>query len=134
LHFDDLDDSFEQHSVGPLLGIADGGDGPVEQAPLLFQHQALHAQRAGQVGLAMEHGLDLPQRDAQELERHHLFQPFQVAGGIHAIARGGAARPDQAQPVVVVQCAYGNARKLSELLHAQRPVHEIVPSALYARA
>ena len=130
LHFDHLDNVFEDRGIrtpspgARLLGDANGLYRVVEQAALLLQHGALHTQGVAQgVGVAVQHGLDPLQGDTDELERNDLLQSLQVARAVEAVTRLGAARPEQAEPVVVVQRPHGNSGEPGEILHLNWLVH-----------
>jgi hypothetical protein len=117
------DNFFENRSVslpaGPHghFGFPNRADCPVQEAPLLLEHLALHAQGVGQrQRLPVQQQLDLPQRKPEELQRNDLLQPFQVGDAVETIAGAASPGPEQVDVIVMVQGTDGNARHLRELL------------------
>ena len=60
---------------------------------------------------------DAPQRQPQRAQRADLPQPREVRRRVNAIARGRAARPQQAHTVVVVQRLDGDASERGEFVN-----------------
>ncbi|GID27656.1 hypothetical protein Abr02nite_26390 [Paractinoplanes brasiliensis] len=69
---------------------------------------------------------DLAQPETETPVREHFAQPFHVGRGVRPIpGRRSPGRPQQADLVVVMQRAHGDAGKLGHPPHAQVLVHEI---------
>jgi hypothetical protein len=78
--------------------------------------------RAG--GRVVDQVRDLPQPQAQAPVGQHLPQPFHVAGGVGPVpGRCPRGRPDEADRVVVVQRAGGDAGQLGHAPHGQVLFH-----------
>jgi hypothetical protein len=93
------------------------------QVHLLFR--ALHAQSARKSGgLAVEHCLDLLERNTDELECHDLFQPLQFRRPVETVAGTSAPRPKQSKPIVVMQRAHTDAGERGEFLYVLWLVHQ----------
>src|SRR5262249_6257202 len=124
-HLNHLNDVLQGIPIGPaglceeLLRAIDRLESTVEGAALSLKSLALELEGFSQIRRrAAENCLDFFQRATDKCERRDLLQADEFALAIEAIAGCRApAGPKEAEAVVVVQGAHGDAGALSELLN-----------------
>ena len=93
----------------------------VDDLPFLAKADPLCGQSTDELlRIAMEQGLDLFQRDADESEGNDLLQNFEIVFVIRAIPRRAALGREQADPVVVDSQFAGIAGVSVRTLHRRR--------------
>jgi hypothetical protein len=124
LHFNLPHDLHEQVPVRfaraceRLFRAPDRADRRVELLTFLGEKQLLTQQHVGQRRLPLQQSCDLLQRQPEKLQHDDLLEARRVGRPIEAIpGAGAAARLQQAEAVVVMQRADGDAREPSELPH-----------------
>jgi hypothetical protein len=125
LHFDHLDDVFQRGRPAgvDVLRLTNRRDGEVEAAPFLLEQRSLRREHPLELARRRpEEPLDVPEWNADELQRDDLLKHRHVAVDIESIARHGSARPEQPETVVVVQRPDADAGQRRELVDAIGPL------------
>ena len=123
LRADRLDQAAQGRRVGLLpvlerqLHVLNRRNRLLEQGLPPLEHGPLHVEGAGQArpaGPAQRR--DLPERNADGLQRQDLDEALQILIGVGAVAGATAHRLEQPEVVVVLERADGQARETGELV------------------